>query len=46
MKRMDGQNEGSIVGLREADELNGESVLPGFRCQVSELFPQPQANSP
>jgi Uma2 family endonuclease len=27
--------------LREADELAGEEVLPGFRCQVGELFLAP-----
>ena len=26
--------------LRETDELDGEDVLPGFRCRVSELFPE------
>ena len=26
--------------LREGDELLGEDVLPGFRCRVSELFPE------
>lgn len=25
--------------LGENDELTGEDILPGFRCQVSELFP-------
>ena len=24
------------------DELTGDDVLPGFRCQVSELFPKPK----
>jgi Uma2 family endonuclease len=33
------RGDGSITGLREADELSGESVLPGFRCRVGELFP-------
>ena len=28
----------SAVKLHEADELSGENVLPGFRCQVSDLF--------
>ena len=26
--------------LHESDELLGENVLPGFRYQVSELFPE------
>jgi Uma2 family endonuclease len=33
--------DGSIVGLRDSDELTGETVLPGFRCGVSELFALP-----
>jgi Uma2 family endonuclease len=36
--------DGSISGLREADELSGEDVIPGFRCRVGELFPPPAAN--
>ena len=28
----------SAVKLHDADELSGENVLPGFRCQVSDLF--------
>ena len=32
--------DGSIVGLRENDELTGDTVLPGFRCLVGDLFPQ------
>ena len=31
---------GTIAGLREADELSGEDVLPGFRCRVHEIFRQ------
>lgn len=27
--------------LRANDDLNGENVLPGFRCRVSELFAMP-----
>ncbi len=33
--------DGSIIGLRENDELTGDPVLPGFRCRVSDLFPHP-----
>jgi hypothetical protein len=29
---------GSIVGVRESDILEGEDVIPGFRCPVAELF--------
>ncbi|MGH7173235.1 MAG: Uma2 family endonuclease [Gemmataceae bacterium] len=34
---------GSIHVLRENDELDGEDVVPGFRCPVRDLFPQPPA---
>jgi Uma2 family endonuclease len=34
--RMNGVNS----RLREADELSGEDVLPGFICRVAELFPE------
>jgi hypothetical protein len=26
--------------LREADELSGEGVVPGFRCPLSAIFPK------
>jgi Uma2 family endonuclease len=32
---------GSGTILREQDDLDGEDVLPGFRCQVKELFEAP-----
>ncbi len=31
--------DGSYAWLNEGDILDGENVLPGFRCRVSELFP-------
>ncbi len=34
---------GSIAGTREPGELDGEEVIPGFRCQVSDLFVTPKA---
>ena len=34
---------GSSHSLRETDELDGEDVVPGFRCPVRDLFPQPPA---
>lgn len=34
--------DGSIVGLRDPDELSGEDTLPGFRCRVGELFVMPE----
>jgi Uma2 family endonuclease len=33
---------GSSHSLRENDELDGEDVVPGFRCPVRDLFPQPR----
>jgi Uma2 family endonuclease len=33
--------DGSISGLREDGELNGEDVVPGFRCRVGDLFQPP-----
>ena len=37
--------DGSIQGLREADELAGEQILPGFRCRVGDLFATPGGSS-
>jgi Uma2 family endonuclease len=36
---------GSSHSLRENDELDGEDVLPNFRCRVRNLFPRPPAPS-
>jgi Uma2 family endonuclease len=36
---------GSSQSLREPDFLDGEEVLPGFRCAVRDLFPQPPAQT-
>lgn len=36
---------GSIIGLREHDEISGENVLPGFRCRVGQLFQLPTSPS-
>ena len=33
--------DGTVADLREADELAGEDVLPGFRCRVGDLFRGP-----
>ncbi len=33
------RQDGSFVSLRESDELAGETIVPGFRCRVAELFP-------
>lgn len=35
--------DGSIAGVREPGELDGEDVLPGFRCGVAGLFATPKA---
>lgn len=33
------RKDGTTRRLRVGDELNGEDVVPGFRCLVDELFP-------
>jgi Uma2 family endonuclease len=33
--------DGSARRLREDQELDGEGVLPGFRCVIRDLFPAP-----
>ncbi len=33
------QADGSTSTLREADMLDGDSLLPGFSVRVSDLFP-------
>jgi len=30
--------DGTVTVLREKDELDGEDVVPGFRCRVADLF--------
>ena len=30
--------DGSVTTMAPGDDLDGESVLPGFRCRISELF--------
>jgi Uma2 family endonuclease len=37
--------DGTVAMLREADELSGEDVVPGFRCRVGELFAVPVAGT-
>jgi len=32
---------GQGTSLRDTDDLDGEDVLPGFRCRVAELFQMP-----
>ncbi len=38
--------EGPNSRLRESDILDGEAVLPGFRCPVKDLFPEKAATEP
>ncbi len=33
--------DGSARGLRDADEIDGGDVLPGFRCRVADFLPPP-----
>ena len=33
------RSDGSVSRLHQDDELSGEEVIPGFRCQVRSLFP-------
>jgi len=41
------RGDGSSVTIREGDEFLGENVVPGFRCQVADLFPpRPAAPAP
>ena len=32
------RDDGTVTVLREKDELDGENVVPGFRCRVADLF--------
>jgi Uma2 family endonuclease len=34
------RGDGSVVRLREEDELKGENVLPGFTCRLGDIFPK------
>ena len=36
------RGDGSISRAREADELSGEDIIPGFRCPVREILPRPE----
>jgi Uma2 family endonuclease len=37
--------DGTSASLREGDELDGEAVLPGFRCRVRDLFTRSPAGA-
>ncbi len=32
--------DGTATRLKNSDEISGEDVFPGFRCKISEFFPQ------
>jgi Uma2 family endonuclease len=35
--------DGSVAMLRNGDEIDGEGILPGFRCRLADIFsPPPQ----
>lgn len=34
--------DGSMTKLRDTQELDGEMVLPGFRCRIAEILPEPE----
>lgn len=36
--------DGTVGWLTESDKLSGEDILPGFDCQVAELFPAAESN--
>jgi Uma2 family endonuclease len=38
--------DGTVTLLLESQELSGEGVIPGFRCQVRELFLPPAGAAP
>ena len=38
--------DGTVTDLRQADDLTGENVLPGFRCGVADLFAPPSPSHP
>lgn len=35
------RSDGSVSRLREGDEVSGEDVIPGFRCELASIFPKP-----
>ena len=37
---------GALTDMEEPQELMGETVLPGFRCRVADLFPQAEGTQP
>ncbi len=38
--------DGSVAVLHEKDDLDGETLLPGFRCRVADLFQLPPGVQP
>ena len=40
------RSNGTVSKVRETEELDGEDVLPGFRCPVSRVLPSSEPESP
>ncbi len=41
------RRDGTVSLLREGDEVSGEDVVPGFRCELTSIFPaKPQPQEP
>jgi Uma2 family endonuclease len=40
------RRDGSVVWLREKDELSGEDVIPGFRCRLASILPEKPVEQP
>jgi Uma2 family endonuclease len=38
--------DGTVTKMREHQELTGGDVVPGFRCQVRDLFPREMTQAP
>jgi Uma2 family endonuclease len=34
------RSDGSVSRLREGDEISGDDVIPGFRCELASIFPK------
>jgi Uma2 family endonuclease len=34
------RQDGTVSRLREGDEISGEDVIPGFRCELTSIFPK------
>ncbi len=36
--------DGTVTKLRKNNDLDGETIIPGFRCKLAELFPSFESN--